>query len=113
MYIYIYIYIYIHIYAHARAVISSEEEIQAVAASIEKTKAEFVNVEAAALEVMAAYKRTQDLQEAKQKNLKAIEDKFEAVRKDAAKLRAGQVDLENEVQVRLCVCVMCMCMYVG
>ena len=93
---------------------SSEEEIEAVLASIEKTKAEFVNVEAAALEVMAAFKLTQELQEEKQKTLKAIEERFEAVRKEAAKLRAGQVDLENEVQV-WCVCIyLCVyvCMYV-
>lgn len=77
------------------AAIEADEEAVAAKQALQKTKAEFVEIESAALVVMEAYKNAQKAQEEKQVALKKIESEYERVRKEAGKLRADQVDLEE------------------
>ena len=80
------------------AAVAGQEELEATAAALETAKGEYKGIEEAALRVMETYKATQAVQESKKESMVSIEAKYEAARRAVGKLRAAQVDTENELQ---------------
>jgi structural maintenance of chromosome 4 len=79
------------------AVLAANEELEATKAQLEATKAEYRGIEEDALKVMESYNATQALLDEKKAALAGIEAEYERVKAAVSKLRAAQVDVENEV----------------
>ena len=77
---------------------SAEEDADAAVEELKALKEEYKGIEEAAMKVMEVYQKTQEMLDQKKEHMTGIEKDYDKVKSALAKLRAAQVDIENELQ---------------